>query len=50
MKDIKRVSVLSCSKNLVPKATFHSLALCAAAKTLPEETCARRGAEVAEIK
>jgi hypothetical protein len=35
-------------KHLVPKAKFHGPAPRAAIKTLPEGTCARRGAEVAE--
>jgi hypothetical protein len=37
------LSVFSCSKHLVPKPTFHDLALRAATKTVPEGTGVRRG-------
>ena len=42
------LSVVSCSKHLVPKVKFHGLARHAATKTVPEGTGARRGAEGAE--
>ena len=38
------LSVVSCSKHLVPKVKFHGLARHAATKTVPEGTGARRGA------
>jgi hypothetical protein len=38
------LSVVSCSKHLVPKVKFHDLARHAATKTVPEGTGARRGA------